>query len=147
MPYCTQSIESSGLLSATNHHVEFSADGKYYTDLWSRIDLPPYNTEDNKQLMVPEHADIIKLAAAGWHAPEVFKAKGRDGATGIRGIINRPANFDPHKKYPVVENIYAGPQGSFVPKSLLIFSWSKRRSRNSGPMGTLHHTESSCAAF
>ncbi len=26
-------------------------------------------------------------------------------------------NFDPHKKYPVIENIYAGPQGSFVPKT------------------------------
>ncbi len=25
--------------------------------------------------------------------------------------------FDPTKKYPVIENIYAGPQGSFVPKT------------------------------
>jgi dipeptidyl aminopeptidase/acylaminoacyl peptidase len=104
-----------------NHRVEFSQDGKYYVDTWSRIDLAPtsalYQTEDNKQLMVLEQGDISKLLAAGWHAPEVFKAKGRDGTTDIWGVIYRPANFDPHRKYPVIEDIYAGPQGSFVPKS------------------------------
>ena len=47
----------------------------------------------------------------------MFVAKGRDGTTDIWGIIVRPTNFDPAKKYPVIENIYAGPQGSFVPKT------------------------------
>ncbi|MGC2301344.1 MAG: DPP IV N-terminal domain-containing protein [Acidobacteriaceae bacterium] len=107
--------------SEANHRVDFSADGKYYVDTWSRTDLAPtsalYQTEDNKQLMVLEQTDISKLPAAGWHAPEVFKAKGRDGSTDIWGVIYRPANFDSKKKYPVVEDIYAGPQGSFVPKS------------------------------
>jgi len=46
----------------------------------------------------------------------VFVAKGRDGTTDIWGIIVRPTNFDANKKYPVIEQIYAGPQGSFVPK-------------------------------
>lgn len=49
--------------------------------------------------------------------PESFKAKGRDGTTDIYGIIIRPVNFDPAKKYPVIENIYAGPHSSFVPKN------------------------------
>jgi dipeptidyl aminopeptidase/acylaminoacyl peptidase len=44
-------------------------------------------------------------------------AKGRDGRTEIWGVIWNPANFDPSKKYPVIENIYAGPQGAFVPKT------------------------------
>ena len=39
-----------------------------------------------------------------------------DGRTDIWGLIYRPLNFDPSKKYPVIESIYAGPQGSFVPK-------------------------------
>ena len=46
-----------------------------------------------------------------------FVAKGRDGTTDIYGVIIRPTNFDPTKKYPVIENIYAGPQDSFVPKT------------------------------
>src|SRR4029450_12862692 len=64
-----------------------------------------------------EEADISELRATGWEAPEVFTAKGRDGQTDIWGIICRPRDFDPTKKYPVIEQIYAGPQGSFVPKS------------------------------
>jgi dipeptidyl aminopeptidase/acylaminoacyl peptidase len=66
---------------------------------------------------VLERADISKLVASGWHAPEVFTAKGRDGKTDIWGVIYKPVNFDATKKYPVIEDIYAGPQGSFVPKS------------------------------
>ncbi|MGH9607031.1 MAG: DPP IV N-terminal domain-containing protein [Terracidiphilus sp.] len=118
-------FDGTGLTPLTpaeaNHHLEFSPDGKYYVDTWSRIDLAPtmalYRTEDNKELMELEHADITKLVAAGWRPPEVFKAKGRDGKTDIWGVIYRPVHFDEHKKYPVIEDIYAGPQGSFVPKT------------------------------
>jgi len=118
-------FDGSGLTPLTpaeaNHHVEFSSDGKYYVDLQSRVDLAPvmtlYRTDDNQPMMTVEQADISKLQAAGWHPPEVFKAKGRDGTTDIWGVSYRPANFDPKKKYPVVEDIYAGPQGSFVPQT------------------------------
>ena len=57
-----------------------------------------------------------RSTAAGWRAPEAFSAKGRDGTTDIYGIIIRPTHFNPAKKYPVIESIYAGPHGSFVPK-------------------------------
>jgi dipeptidyl aminopeptidase/acylaminoacyl peptidase len=107
--------------SGTNHHLEYSNDGKYYVDTYSRIDLPPtmelHRTADNTLLMTVDKGDISKLIAAGWHPPMVFKAKGRDGKTDIWGVIYKPANFDPHKRYHVIEAIYAGPQGSFVPKS------------------------------
>ena len=104
-----------------NHHVEYSSDGKYYVDLVSTVDTPPvltlYRAEDNTKVSELERGNIDKLIAAGWHAPEVFKAKGRDGKTDIWGVVWKPANFDPKKKYPVIEDIYAGPQGSFVPKT------------------------------
>ena len=64
-----------------------------------------------------DKGDTSALLAAGFRFPEVFVAKGRDRQTDIWGIITRPMNFDPSKKYPVIENIYAGPQGSFVPKT------------------------------
>ena len=104
-----------------NHRLEYSSDGKYYVDTWSTIDQAPtmalYQTDGDKQLQVLERGDISKLVAAGWHPPEVFTTKGRDGKTDIWGVIYKPVNFDPRKKYPVIEDIYAGPQGSFVPKS------------------------------
>ncbi len=128
-PYFVQyyriNFDGTGLTPLTDadgyHTVTFSPDNKYYVDTWSRVDLAPISqlrrTSDAKVLMDLEHADASDLVKAGWRAPEVFVAKGRDGATDIWGVIVRPTNFDPKKKYPVIENIYAGPQGSFVPKT------------------------------
>jgi dipeptidyl aminopeptidase/acylaminoacyl peptidase len=48
---------------------------------------------------------------------ERFVAKGRDGVTDIWGIVVKPSNFDKKKRYPIIENIYAGPHDSFVPKA------------------------------
>jgi dipeptidyl-peptidase-4 len=63
-----------------------------------------------------ERADMSALASSQWIAPQPFAAKGRDGTTDIFGVIFRPSNFDPAKKYPVIECIYAGPHGAHVPK-------------------------------
>ena len=104
-----------------NHEASFSPDKKYFVDTWSSVDVPPVSvlrkTEDGSILMDLEEADISKLLETGIRLPEVFVAKGRDGVTDIWGIIIKPMNFDPSKKYPVIENIYAGPHSSFVPKS------------------------------
>jgi dipeptidyl aminopeptidase/acylaminoacyl peptidase len=72
--------------------------------------------------MALETADISALVKAGWAPPEVFSAKGRDGQTDIWGVIYRPADFNAARKYPVIENIYAGPHSSFVPKSFAAFN-------------------------
>jgi dipeptidyl aminopeptidase/acylaminoacyl peptidase len=128
-PYFTYyyriNFDGTGLTQLTDadgdHTLRYSADRKFYVDTWSRVDLAPVSqlrrTEDRKVLMDLEHGDISALESAGWKAPEVFTAKGRDGKTDIWGVIYRPTNFDASKKYPVVETIYAGPQGSFVPKT------------------------------
>lgn len=103
------------------HTVQFSPARKYLVDTYSRVDLPPVHElrrcSDGKRVTRLEEADAAGLKANGWEPPEVFAAKGRDGTTDIWGVIARPRNFDPNKKYPVIENIYAGPQGSFTPKS------------------------------
>jgi dipeptidyl aminopeptidase/acylaminoacyl peptidase len=74
-------------------------------------------TSDGKLVCDLEEADIRELVASGWTPPEVFVAKGRDGKTDIWGIIARPKDLDPNRKYPVLESIYNGPQSSYVPKS------------------------------
>jgi dienelactone hydrolase len=123
--YCRINFDGTGLTHYTEadgtHTVAFSHDRKFYVDTWQRVDLPPVaqlrRTEDRKVVMDIEKGDASPLLAAGLKFPEVFVAKGRDGKTDIWGVIIRPTNFDPAKKYPVIENIYAGPQGSFVPKT------------------------------
>ncbi len=118
-------FDGSGLTVLTegngNHSLQYSPDGSWVIDTYSRVDLPPVHelrrTSDGKLVCQLEEADDSQLRARGWQPPEVFVAKGRDGKTDIWGLIWRPRNMDPEKKYPIIEDIYAGPHGSFVPKS------------------------------
>lgn len=122
-------FDGTGLTAFTKedgtHTVTFSPDSTMYTDSWQRVDLPPVTvlkrTADQSVVMELEKGDETALRAAGFKDTEVFTAKGRDGVTDIWGVVFKPTNFDPTKKYPVIEQIYAGPQGSFVPKT-----WSDR---------------------
>ena len=128
--YFRINFDGSGLAELTtvdaNHNVSYSTDGQLYVDNYSRLDLPTvlevHQTADNSLVATVERGDASELAKTGWQPPEVFTAKGRDGKTDIWGVIIRPTNFDPSRKYPVIENIYAGPQGSFVPKTFLPYS-------------------------
>jgi dipeptidyl aminopeptidase/acylaminoacyl peptidase len=123
--YCRVNFDGSGLTVLTSgdgtHQADFSPDRKYLVDTWSRVDCPPVTelrrASDGKLTCELEKADISRLVKAGWQQPEPFVAKGRDGVTDIYGVIFRPTHFDPAKKYPVVEDIYAGPQDSYVPKA------------------------------
>ncbi len=123
-------FDGAGLTALTDadgtHAVRFSPDRQFYVDTWSRVDLAPVSqlrrTSDQKVVLDLDRGDASALVKAGWHAPEPFVAKGRDGTTDIWGVIIRPSNFDPARRYPVIENIYAGPQDSFVPKGFSAFN-------------------------
>jgi len=128
--YYRINFDGSGLTTLTqadaNHTATFSPNRAFYVDTYSRVDVPPVSelrrTSDSSVVMSLEKADHTLLVKAGWRPPEAFVSKGRDGATDISGVIFRPTNFDPAKTYPVIENIYAGPQSSFVPKSFQAFN-------------------------
>lgn len=110
------------------HRAWFSGDMKYLVDVYSMVDKVPVavlrSARDGKVAMPLETADITLLEAEGWKAPEVFVAKGRDGKTDMWGLIARPTNFDPNKKYPVIEYIYQGPGDQYVPKTFRPYDWN-----------------------
>lgn len=122
--YYRINFDGSGLVALTagngSHSIQYSPDRRYLIDTYSRVDMPPVHelrrVSDGSLVCPLEKADITELTDNGWAAPEVFVAKGRDGKTDIWGIICRPPDFDPNKKYPVIEQIYAGPQSAYVPK-------------------------------
>ncbi|MBE0535864.1 MAG: prolyl oligopeptidase family serine peptidase [Phycisphaerae bacterium] len=129
--YYRVNFEGSGLVALTSgdgdHTIQYSPDRKHIIDTYSRVDMAAVHelrrVSDGRLLCPLEHADITGLTNSGWQPPEVFVAKGRDGETDIWGIICRPGDFDPAKKYPIVEDIYAGPHSAYVAKR---FSGSSR---------------------
>ena len=110
-----------------HHKAVFTDDMQYLIDTYSTVENPPVTvlrrSKDGRLLRTLETADITRLKATGWRAPEVFVAPGRDGTTPMWGIIMRPSNFDPTKRYPVIEQIYSGPGGQYVPKSFTPWIW------------------------
>ena len=127
--YCRINFDGSELVHLTDgdgtHSVEFSPDRRFLIDTYSRVDMAPVTelrqADNGKLVCVLEEGDFSKLLESGWKTPERFVAKGRDGKTDIYGVIYRPTTFDPKKKYPLIESIYAGPHGSFVPKGFRPF--------------------------
>lgn len=118
-------FEGKNLVSLTpedgEHSVLFNADHTALIDTYSKVSQPPItllrSVENPQKPYLLGKANITALCKEGWRAPEIFAAPGRDGKTMMWGVITRPTNFDPKKKYPVIEYIYAGPGSAYTPKS------------------------------
>jgi dipeptidyl aminopeptidase/acylaminoacyl peptidase len=124
--YYRINLDGTGLTQLTsvdaNHTVAFSSDMKFFVDHYSRVDLASVlelrsEADGFSHRHEIDRGDITGLVKLGWNAPEVFVAKGRDGSTDIWGLVWKPTRFDPARKYPVIEYIYAGPHGTHTPKS------------------------------
>jgi dipeptidyl aminopeptidase/acylaminoacyl peptidase len=100
-----------------HHTVAMSPTQKFFIDTYSKPDAPPVTVlrdTSGKALATIAKADISRVLATGWRPPELFSVKARDGVTDIYGLMFKPTNLDPAKKYPIVNNIYPGPQGGSV---------------------------------
>ena len=102
------------------HAVLFSPNGAYYLDRHSSVDRPPVaelRRADGRLVRVVDSADVGALRGAGYVPPEPFRALAADGTTPIYGVLYKPAGFEPGRRYPVVDYIYAGPWLSIYPAS------------------------------
>lgn len=134
--YYKTDFEGKSLVCLTpeegSHTAVFNSDFSLMIDRCSTISRPPVtrlrstvNAPAGKQLLAK--ADISLLLAKGWRAPVSFEAPGRDGKTLMWGKIVFPTRFDPSKKYPVLEYIYAGPGDAYTPKTFLPCDWNMTR--------------------
>ena len=99
------------------HVITLSPSGKYFIDSYSTPVVPQTIVlrDDQGKLIVPlEKADVSRLVATGWKPPIPFTVKARDNTTDLYGLMFRPTNFDPNKKYPIINHIYPGPQTGSV---------------------------------
>jgi dienelactone hydrolase/WD40 repeat protein len=100
------------------HDISLSPSGKYFTDSYSKPDAAPVavlrDADSGTLVLELEKADISKLTATGWQPPTPIVVKARDGKTDLYGLMFKPTNLDPSKKYPIVNHIYPGPQTGSV---------------------------------
>lgn len=117
-------LDGSGLKLLTpgnsTHAVAATDSGKYFTDTFSRVDTPPKSVFLDNQgttLAELETTDVKRLLEAGFKFPETFHVKADDGITDLYGVMYKPFDFDPGRKYPIVEYVYPGPQTESVTKT------------------------------
>ena len=101
-----------------DHTITLSPDGRLFADAYSTPTTPSItvlrSAQDGHVVSAIARADISRLLATGWKAPEPFTVKARDGKTDLYGLMFKPTQFDPSKKYPVIDYIYPGPQTGSV---------------------------------
>jgi dipeptidyl aminopeptidase/acylaminoacyl peptidase len=95
------------------HQVTAAPDGSSFIDIYSTVQTPKtavLRARSGKVILTLAKQDITALQAAGWKPPMPITVKARDGKTDLYGFMVRPTNFDPAKKYPVIDYVYPGPQ-------------------------------------
>jgi dipeptidyl aminopeptidase/acylaminoacyl peptidase len=109
-------LDGSGMAALdpqdADHEISASDDGQYFVDTYSRVDTAPESdllNRNGRELKL-ETTDVRALLAAGFQFPTPFKVKADDGITDLYGVMFKPFDFDPHKKYPLIEFVYPGPQ-------------------------------------
>ena len=111
--------EGVTLLTPENaqHSTAFLSTRRYFVDTYSRVDMEPkivLKSNQGKVIMELAKPDTRRLREMGWRAPERFTVKAADGITDLYGIMWKPADFDPNKKYPIISSVYPGPFFEYV---------------------------------
>jgi dipeptidyl aminopeptidase/acylaminoacyl peptidase len=102
------------------HTVTMADSGRYFIDTYSRVNREPaLSVIDPAGTLLAElgQTDIAGLKEAGFVAPEPFKVKADDGITDLYGVMYKPFDFSPTRKYPIIAYVYPGPQTESVTKA------------------------------
>lgn len=106
------------------HKLFVSPNCKIIVDNYSTVSEAPtivVRDANGKKLDMLEKSDVSKLYAYGWKAPEQFKIKAADGKTDLYGLMWKPYDFDPSKKYPIISQVYPGPFTETVWNDFTVF--------------------------
>jgi len=95
-----------------HHTVSVAPDGRFFTDVAQTHDVAPVTRvmdAAGKPVATVAETDRTAFDAAGFKPAELFTYMAADGTTPLFGLLHKPSNFDPAKKYPVLFSVYAGP--------------------------------------
>ncbi len=98
------------------HGVSVSPHGEYFSDIFSSLTTPPTQTIRNRtggEAMVWMAPDKTVQETFALSTPELIQLPAANGDTLYARLI-KPVPFDPAKKYPVIVEVYGGPDVQVV---------------------------------
>ena len=124
MHYYRARLDGSGMKvldpGDASHTVNVSDSGRFFVDTFSKVNVPPKSVLEDASgvsVMPLESVDVSTAVQAGYKFPEPFKVKADDGITDLYGVMYKPFDFDPARKYPIIAYVYPGPQQESVTKT------------------------------
>ncbi|HET7571244.1 MAG TPA: DPP IV N-terminal domain-containing protein [Gaiellaceae bacterium] len=131
-----ETLTSDGL----DHDALPSPSGACFVDVMSAVDVPAISVLRDRSgavVLELERADATALYAAGWQPAERVKVKAADGVTDIWCAIYKPHDFDPNRRYPVVDEVYPGPQISTAARRFPLSGGGMTGERNGASFAAL----------
>jgi dipeptidyl aminopeptidase/acylaminoacyl peptidase len=97
--------------------VGFAPSGNYFVETVTTASMPAKTVLRDREgkLIAAVEAGDASRAPRFWRWPQPVSLTAADGQTEINGLVFKPSDFDPAKKYPVIDYIYGGPQIAYVP--------------------------------
>lgn len=100
-----------------------SPSGRYFVYNASALDTPPAasirRTSDGGLVATFQKADASRLFATGYQPPVPMMFRAAEGSEQVYGVLYKPANLDPKKRYPIVNTQYASPLTAVAPHSFM----------------------------
>lgn len=98
---------------ADHHSIQLAPDGKHFVDTFETHDIPPVTAlrdADGRLIEKLKESDISKFEELSLKRVELFEFTAGDGKTKCYGVLHKPSQFDPNRKYPLLVGVYAGPE-------------------------------------
>jgi dipeptidyl-peptidase 4 len=98
---------------AFTHTVDFAPDGAHFIDVAQTHDTPPSTRLVDAEGSIIDtlaESDLAKFESLGLKRVELIRFPAADGKTELYGMLHKPSNFNPEKKYPLLVSVYAGPE-------------------------------------
>jgi dipeptidyl-peptidase-4 len=98
------------------HTVIFAPNDSGFVDRYSNVMTPPrqdlYRADGSRAAVINEN-EVTELGTYKLSAAEFVNVTAGDG-TKLYGMMIKPPSFDPSRKYPVLIDVYGGPQVQYV---------------------------------
>ncbi len=98
---------------AFHHSVDVAPDGAHFVDVAQAHDIPPTTRlldAEGRTVDTLAESDLARFDSIGLKRAELLRFKSADGSTELYGLLHRPSDFDPGKRYPLLVSAYAGPE-------------------------------------
>jgi dipeptidyl-peptidase-4 len=100
-----------------NHNIQMSPSGAFFITTYSNAVTPPRMallSSDGKLLKDMGDSKGAEYNNYNFAKTEIIRVKSDDGLFDLPSLVTWPLNMDPNKRYPVLINIYGGPDAGTV---------------------------------